>query len=286
VEVSLKVRVEMPKKMKVAKKCDKRVVRFTRTQPPITYSYGEEIPRNIRHRIRGDIELTYTPILADDLKTGKTYVLTDSEDEIQLENPGSSRATSQTIGNEQKKEGLELGTMAKRSGSQEDNDPLDILNEDTKTFEGELDEELEYWNEAGGEPLDYEWEEPTEEEPTEVEEDTKPKMICEIKLPITTPETTPKRKEVVRTTREVKIIKHRHVDTPIRGGESKNMFKNRKNRNRSTPKDNNMGNVTFGEHNLKKKNDELSEYETFKHDYEQIYADETGSGFEETTFEK
>ena len=55
------------------------------------------IPRDLEHRIKGNIKL-YVPILADDLTTKKTYVLTESEDEIELEDLSNPRATSQIAG--------------------------------------------------------------------------------------------------------------------------------------------------------------------------------------------
>ena len=74
--------------MKVTGKKGKRTIKYTRTKPPITYSYFDNIPRTLQHRIRGDIEVTYTPIIADDLSTGISHVLSDDEGEIQLEDPG------------------------------------------------------------------------------------------------------------------------------------------------------------------------------------------------------
>ena len=64
------------------------------------------------------------------------------------------------------------------------------------------------------------------------------------------------------------------------------MFRNYKNRNRSTPKDENLGNVTFGKQEPEEDCNESTGYEAFGGNYEQIFADETGSGYEETTIEK
>ena len=93
--------------MKVNAKKGKRIVKYTRTKPPVTYSYFDDIPRTLQHRIRGDIEVTYTPFLADDLLTGSTYVLSEDEEGIELEDPGGPRARSQKIKDEGVKDFLE-----------------------------------------------------------------------------------------------------------------------------------------------------------------------------------
>jgi hypothetical protein len=86
--------------MKGSIKRGKRIVKYTRTQPPLTYSYGNMIPRSIEHRIEGNVRLTYVPILATDLETNKEYILTESEDEIELGDPGGPVATSLAPKNE------------------------------------------------------------------------------------------------------------------------------------------------------------------------------------------
>ena len=240
--------------MKVARQKGKRTVKYTRTKPPLTYSCFDNIPRTLNHRIRGDIEVTYTPILADDLRTGITHVLEEDEGEIQLEDPGGPRVESRIIKDEDVKEfleqhangelaekgmpsvesvaiypnvnerlqkGLELGAVARKQTEDENEETPGIFDEKTKTFEDVLDEATDFWN--LNDPLDYEYDEPKKE--------IKPTITCNIKLP----KIQQGRGGQNAAKKEAKIRPHRYLDTPKTEGNSKNTHRNVK---RSTPKTN------------------------------------------------
>ena len=83
-----------------------RFIRYTKEHPPITWSHFRKVPKLIRHRIEGDLEISYEPKLIDDLQTGITNDV-DEDQEIRLEDPGGPRAKSQKTGKEDVKEFLE-----------------------------------------------------------------------------------------------------------------------------------------------------------------------------------
>ena len=167
-----------------------RIVKYTKTQPPVTFSYFKKVPRIIRHHIDGNLELTYKPYLLDDLVTKVTYDLSEDEDEIRLVDPGGSKAKSQEIQKEEKRKrelleqhsngemtekgfpkgesiavvpdfkeraqkGLPIIMVAEKKKEEHTGEGSEIFDEKTEPFEEVLEKHHDYWNHQD-EHLDYE----------------------------------------------------------------------------------------------------------------------------------
>ena len=337
--------------MKGDRKRGKRTIKYTRTKPPLTYSYGDKIPRAIEHRINGNVRLTYVPILATDLETNKDYVLTESEEEIEVGDPGGPKATSLTpkkrITREDKlkKEFLEqhangelnekgipagkslviypdprerseeVGVMAEISGWNLKNDPLGLLNEQTEIFNVDTATETDLKDEINNDLLNLhpdEWDKSFDNKP-----DTKPQMICTIRRPESMgarnwrPVNKASGSGVGRKEEkdsDSDVFPDDYVNPDLRNDDyytetprvltkTKNMFRSCKNRYMSTPINFGTENVTFGEieqdhRKVEEREDQVKEdydptsQQIGQDEEDQIYASETGSSFEETTFEK
>ena len=68
--------------VKVDQNKKSRVVKYTKTYPPVTWSNNGRIPKQLRHHIKGNLAITYKPSYLDDLVNKVTYDL--SEDETHL----------------------------------------------------------------------------------------------------------------------------------------------------------------------------------------------------------
>ena len=73
---------------KVARKARSRIVKMTSTWPPVTYSYFNEVPRRLNHRIKGGLKITYIPKWVEDTCTKVSYDVSENEDEVRLLDPG------------------------------------------------------------------------------------------------------------------------------------------------------------------------------------------------------
>ena len=74
--------------VKVARKEKSRIVKLTSAWPPVTYSYFNEVPRRLKHRIKGGLQITYIPEWLEDTATKVSYDVSENEDEVKLLDPG------------------------------------------------------------------------------------------------------------------------------------------------------------------------------------------------------
>ena len=153
-----------------------RVVKFqTRTYPHISWSTNEEIPREIRHHIKGNLSITYTPEYLDDLENKVTYGLSDDDKEVRLMDPGGHRVEPSEI----KTEIIRMPDLVV-TGREEAKD-MNILDEKTELFEDIMENHPDNWDNP--ERLDYEQEYDEEENLKATAPNTsKPKMECHIRL--------------------------------------------------------------------------------------------------------
>ena len=74
--------------VKVARKERSRIVKMTSAWPPMTYSYVSEVPRRLKHRIKGGLQITYIPKWVEDTCTKVSYDVSENEEEVRLLDPG------------------------------------------------------------------------------------------------------------------------------------------------------------------------------------------------------
>ena len=65
-----------------------RTVKMTSAWPPMTYSYFNEVPRRLNHRIKGGLKITYIPQWVEDTCTKVNYDISENEEEFRLQDPG------------------------------------------------------------------------------------------------------------------------------------------------------------------------------------------------------
>ena len=127
-----------------------RVVEFqTRTYPHISWSTNEKIPREIRHHIKGNLSITYTPDYLDDLENKVTYELSDDDKEVRLMDPGGPRVEPPKI----KTEIIRLPDLVVTG--KENVKETNILDEKTELFEDIMENHPDNWD-IPEERLDYE----------------------------------------------------------------------------------------------------------------------------------
>ena len=94
-----------------------RIVQYTKTQPPVTFSYFKKIPRRIKHHIDGNLEITYRPEWLEDLATKVNYDLSEDEEQVRLVDPGGPKAKPQKIHKEELREFLEKHSNGELAGA-------------------------------------------------------------------------------------------------------------------------------------------------------------------------
>ena len=191
-----------------------RIVKYTKAQPPVTFSYFKKVPRLIRHHIDGNLEITYKPYLLDNLVTKVTYDLSEDEEEIRLVDPGGPKAKSQEIQKEDLRElleqhsngetaekgfpkgesvavvpdfneragkGLPIIVVAEKKKEEHTGEGSDIFDEKTEPFEEVLEKHHDFWN-PQEEHLDYKPDYDEFDEQPDPHSEDKPEVVTETKV--------------------------------------------------------------------------------------------------------
>ena len=286
-----------------------RTVKMTSAWPPMTYSYFNEIPRRLNHRIKGGLKITYIPKWVEDTCTKVNYDVSENEEEFRLQDPGGlgekpkkfrkrdrkyvkkfvekqangdlaeagfPRGESIAVATNPKSNEVPLVVVAekikKEKSKKETTTGSSIFDEKTQPLENSVDEKDEFLDDINDymNELDYE----PEEEIPEIKQDP----LVEFK-PEVVPTTRTKHKE------DIKIVKMCRLETPKTVDFKKDA---RRKINVSTPKseqsvDGPSNSTTSTNKSEAEGSEDQVEYLGF---YGKIHADDSGTGKEETTFEK
>lgn len=303
---------------KVARKEKPRIVKMTSAWPPLTYSYFNDVPRRINHRIKGGLKVTYVPEWVEDTCTKVRYDVSENDDEVRLLDPGGlegkprkflkkrilkrdkkyvkkfvEKQTNGELAEAGFPRGESIAVATNPEGNDnplvvvaesktrikseeiENNDITDgsgIFEENTQPLEDHHDKQDEFLNDLDKymDELDYE---PEVEVP-----ENKHDPLAGIK-------TEPRKAPRTKHKEDIKIVKMRRLYTPKTVDFKKDA---RRKIIVSTPKSEQSGEGQSGSTGsfIKTEAEEPDDYVEFLGYFGKIHADESGSGMEETTFEK